>query len=179
MEKLSGFLLLIIIISILSIIYIYFYNRFQRYLMKINEVESRIDITLRERFDLLCKAADFIKSKSDEIIMTKLDDLKNQNLSSFDFERELVSMTREFQNIKITNRNLIKMSDFTTLDFSLNENEAELSGYILYYNDNIANFNKLVRMFPSNIVAKLSRFKEKNYYDGKDLNDDDINDFKL
>jgi hypothetical protein len=147
--------------------------------MKINEVESRIDITLRERFDLLCKAADFIKSKSDEIIMTKLDDLKNQNLSSFDFERELVSMTREFQNIKITNRNLIKMSDFTTLDFSLNENEAELGGYILYYNDNIANFNKLVRMFPSNIVAKLSRFKEKNYYDGKDLNDDDINDFKL
>ena len=179
MEKLSGFLLLIIIISILSIIYIYFYNRFQRYLMKINEVESRIDITLRERFDLLCKAADFIKSKSDEIIMTKLDDLKNQNLSSFDFERELVSMTREFQNIKITNRNLIKMPDFTTLDFSLNENEAELGGYILYYNDNIANFNKLVRMFPSNIVAKLSRFKEKNYYDGKDLNDDDINDFKL
>jgi len=179
MEKLSGFLLLIIIISILSIIYIYFYNRFQRYLMKINEVESRIDITLRERFDLLCKAADFIKSKSDEVIMTKLDDLKNQNLSSFDFERELVSMTREFQNIKITNRNLIKMSDFTTLDFSLNENEAELGGYILYYNDNIANFNKLVRMFPSNIVAKLSRFKEKNYYDGKDLNDDDINDFKL
>ena len=76
MEKLSGFLLLIIIISILSIIYIYFYNRFQRYLMKINEVESRIDITLRERFDLLCKAADFIKSKSDEVIMTKLDDLK-------------------------------------------------------------------------------------------------------
>jgi hypothetical protein len=147
--------------------------------MKINEVESRIDITLRERFDLLCKAADFIKSKSDEVIMTKLDDLKNQNLSSFDFERELVSMTREFQNIKITNRNLIKMSDFTTLDFSLNENEAELGGYILYYNDNIANFNKLVRMFPSNIVAKLSRFKEKNYYDGKDLNDDDINDFKL
>lgn len=179
MEKLSGFLLLIIIISILSIIYIYFYNRFQRYLMKINEVESRIDITLRERFDLLCKAADFIKSKSDEVIMTKLDDLKNQNLSSFDFERELVSMTREFQNIKITNRNLIKMPDFTTLDFSLNENEAELGGYILYYNDNIANFNKLVRMFPSNIVAKLSRFKEKNYYDGKDLNDDDINDFKL
>ncbi len=88
-------------------------------------------------------------------------------------------MTREFQNIKITNRNLIKMPDFTTLDFSLNENEAELGGYILYYNDNIANFNKLVRMFPSNIVAKLSRFKEKNYYDGKDLNDDDINDFKL
>ena len=65
--------------------------------MKINEVESRIDITLRERFDLLCKAADFIKSKSDEVIMTKLDDLKNQNLSSFDFERELVSMTRSFK----------------------------------------------------------------------------------
>ena len=37
----------------------------------------------------------------------------------------------------------------------------------------------MVKKLPSSMVAKMCKYKEKNYYDGKDLNDDIIKDFKL
>ena len=37
----------------------------------------------------------------------------------------------------------------------------------------------MVRKFPTNLVALISKYKERTYYDGKNMNDDIINDFKL
>ncbi len=57
--------------------------------------------------------------------------------------------------------------------------EIETAIHRKYYNDIITDYNKLVRRFPSNIVAKLSGYKLKTYFDGKDMNDEIIKDFKL
>ena len=173
------FSLITIVVCILGLVYAIYYNAFQRYLIKINEVESKIDTTLRERFDQLGKASDFIKEHIKEDVMTELTNIEKDDLSSFELERKLVSITREFYNLKFKHRDLVKMDNFTQMDFSLRENEAELDGYTAYYNDTISKFNKLTRMFPSNIIAKLSRFKEKTFYDGKDMNDKNVDDFKL
>jgi LemA protein len=105
--------------------------------------------------------------------------IETDKLSSFELDRKLVSLTREFYNLKFEHREIGKEEGFTHMDFILKDNEAELDGYTTYYNDNIAKYNKLVRMFPSNIVAKLARFKERTFYDGKNMNDKNINDFKL
>ena len=48
-----------------------------------------------------------------------------------------------------------------------------------YYNDIITNYNKLVKSFPSNIIALIFKFKSKLYFDGKDMSDEDTKDFKL
>ncbi len=173
------FSLITIVVCILGLVYVIYYNSFQRYLIKINEVEGKIDTTLRERFDQLRKAAGFIKEHVDEEVMIELKDIKDSELSSFELERILVSITREFSNLKFKYRELVKLDSFTQMDFSLRENEAELNGYTAYYNDTISNFNKLVRMFPSNIIAKTARFKERTFYDGKDMNDKKTDDFKL
>ena len=37
----------------------------------------------------------------------------------------------------------------------------------------------MVKAFPSNLVALIFNFKSKLYFDGKDMSDDDIYDFKL
>ena len=65
------------------------------------------------------------------------------------------------------------------VELSLNETEAEIGALRKYYNDIITDYNKLVRTFPSNIVAKLSKCPVRAYFDGKDMNDDIVNDFKL
>ena len=48
-----------------------------------------------------------------------------------------------------------------------------------YYNRNIAEYNKLIAMFPTNIIAKIGKYQEKLFFDKKDMSDDDYNDFKL
>ena len=55
-----------IVICVFFIWYITTYNRFQEYIIRINEVESNIDSVLRKRFDLLNKSIGIIKSVVDE-----------------------------------------------------------------------------------------------------------------
>jgi hypothetical protein len=172
-------ILVILVITVIGFIYINIYNKFQILIIKINEAESKIDTSLRERYDLLSKASTFIKEKTDEDVMTELSSIDTSNISSFEFDRKLSEFTKEFYEVKFNNRDLVKMDHFTDIDFELRENEASLEGYISYYNDNISKYNKYFRLFPSNLVAKISRLKERTFYDGKNMSDKKINDFKI
>jgi LemA protein len=179
MNGITFITILIAIVGLFGLIYVSYYNLFQKYLIKINEVESHIDETLRDRFDLLGKMAVFIKEHTKEDVMTDLSTLEKTDLSSFDLERKLVSLTKEFYDLKFKHRELANIENFTSMDFTLRENEAQLDGYIAYYNDNISKYNSLIRMFPSNIIAKITHFKERTFYDGKDMTDKKTDDFKL
>ena len=65
------------------------------------------------------------------------------------------------------------------IDIAINESEAEIVAFRKYYNDIITDYNKMVKSFPSNIIAIIFKFKDKFYFDGKNMNDDIIDDFKL
>ena len=73
----------------------------------------------------------------------------------------------------------MERDSFIKINSSLNESETEIIALRKYYNDTITEYNKLVKKIPSNIVAKISKYKQKPYYDGKDMTDDVTNDFKL
>ena len=68
---------------------------------------------------------------------------------------------------------------FMKIDIALGESEAEIMAFRKYYNDIITDYNKIVKSFPANIVAIIFKFKPKLYFDGKDMDDDIIKDFKL
>ena len=65
------------------------------------------------------------------------------------------------------------------IDIGLNESEAEIVAFRKYYNDIITDYNKLVKAFPTNIIALFFKFKSKLYFDGKDMSDEIVDDFKL
>ena len=48
-----------------------------------------------------------------------------------------------------------------------------------YYNANISNYNKMVKKFPTNLVAKIKKYKERLFYSLKDMSDEDYEDFKI
>ena len=62
---------------------------------------------------------------------------------------------------------------------SLEDINEKLAVLIDYYNNNITSYNKLITMFPTNIVAKINKYKTKLFFDMKDMSDNDYNDFKL
>ena len=161
--------------------YIYIYNIFQSYIIRINESEANIDSVLRKRFDLLNKSISIIKANTDfegdilEIIVK----LRSRKLSNFDLDRQLYDAVNEFNSFKEKYPDLKLIESFMKIDLSIEESEAEIVAFRKYYNDIITNYNKMVRSFPSNITAKLCKYAEKPYFDGKDMTDDIINDFKL
>ena len=50
---------------------------------------------------------------------------------------------------------------------------------ITYYNKNTSVFNNYLRKFPNNVISKIHKIKVKTFFDGKDMTDNDIFDFKL
>lgn len=178
METISLILLIIIITSILLIIFLLIYNHFQTYIIKINVAENNIDNTLRTKFDSLLKGTNLINDKPLQTkIESELTNLKDTKISNFELDRKLTKLHNQYSLIK--KEQLTNHKNYNLVLTTLKENNEQLLAYKGYYNNNIVKYNKLVKMFPSNIVSKLARFTEKTFYDGKDMTDDDQQDFKL
>ena len=85
---------------------------------------------------------------------------------------QLSSLKKEFPDIN-------KSDEIKKLTKQIEDIDSKIENYIDYYNDNITIYNTLVKKFPSNLIALFSKYKEKLFFDRKDMSDDDYNDFKL
>lgn len=172
---------LVIVICLLLIWYMNTYNQYQNFIVKINESEANIDSILRKRFDLLNKSIGVIKANCsiEGEILEVIVKLRSRKLSNFDLDRQLYEAINEFNSYAERYPELKASDSFVKIEVSLSESESEVTALRKYYNDTITDYNKLVRNFPSNVIGKISSFKEKTYFDGKNMNDEIINDFKL
>ena len=172
---------LIIIIFTIGIIYLTTYNKYQDYIIRINEVESKIDDYLRDKFDTILKLNNNIKEK----IKTKkenVDDitnLKDENISSFDLDRKLIEALNKINFVKENYEELDKDEEVIKLFYNIEDIDESLRACRKYYNETITEYNKLIKKIPYNIVGKILKYKEKTYFDGKNMNDEIIDDFKL
>ena len=141
---------------------------------------NNIDSTLRKRFDLLNKSIGIIKANTDkEKVLDIIVNLRSKKFTNFELDRKLYEAINEFSKYKEDYPKLKKNDEYMKIDLGLSETEAEIVASRKYYNDIITDYNKLVRNFPSNIVAKLSKQNVRTYFDGKDMEDDITDDFKL
>ena len=181
MEIFTSTLLTFIGVSLLLIWYVNVFNKYQNYIIRINEAENNIDSTLRKRYDLLNKSIGIIETyvETKDEVFQNFQDLRSQKISNFDLDRKLYETINEFNKYKEQNQTLKSSEEFMRIEISLHESEAEITALRKYYSDIITDYNKLMRTFPSNFVGKTCKYKTKKYFDGKNMEDDDINDFKL
>jgi hypothetical protein len=157
------------------IIYAVLYNKFQDISLKLKEAEREIDETLRQKYDLMIGIVENIKS--DEI--HKIKDLKDSDLSSFDFMRSVTEYELKIINEISSNKKLQKNDDIKNKLEDIEEINIKLEAEKRYFNDNISIYNGLSNRFPSNVVAKILGIKEETYFDGKNMTDEKEKDFKL
>ena len=174
-------LIIICLIIIGGLIYINMYNKINEAIIRIDEAESRIDNNLRDKYDLLARIVPIIKSniklKDDQF--KDLLKLKTMKLSNFDLDRVLVTVSNEFILVYDNNSSLKENEEIYKAYKQLDIIDDELYTLRNYYNGNITNYNSMIKKFPTNIVAKIKKYKEKTFYDLKDMKDDIKNDFKL
>ena len=176
-------ILLIILVVIFALILLIniIYNKFQDFIIKINEVEGKIDDTLRDKYDNLLKINNIVKEKinTEKEIIDNLENIKTDEKSSFEIHRLLKESFNKLDFIKKQYDEVNNCEDVNKLFYEINEMDEALSAYIKYYNENIVEYNKYVRKFPFNIIGIILKYKEKPFFDNKDLNDENIKDFKI
>ena len=173
-------LIVFIVVCIILIWIINTYNKFQAYIIRLNESEASIDTTLRKRFDLLNKSIAIIEENTKEKnVLEIINKLRSKKLSNFDLDRQLYDAINEYTRYKEKYDELKNNTDFLKIDIELNETESEIVALRKYYNDIITDYNKLAKTFPSNLVGLITKNKKRPYFDGKNMDDDITNDFKL
>ena len=172
-------LILIIILGTIAIFYATIYNNLVTYKLKIDKSEGIIDEALRQKYDLIAKLNIPIKN-----VVTKKDylkdyiELKDKRISNYELDRKL----SEAFNIILEVKN--DHEELNTKEINKDIKEIEKINETLvscktYFNNNTSELNKLIRKLPTNIVAKIHGYKIKPFFDGKNMQDAVIDDFKL
>ena len=176
---------MILVICIIIGIYTTLYNKLQYYIIRINTVEANIDNTLRNKYDTINKCVSLIKGndkideEKDKKMFEEIVRLRTKKISNFDLDRKLIEAENNFVTLKEKYKDLNENEEMRGITKKLEELDETLVVNQEYYNRNIAEYNKLVKLFPTNIVAKICKYEEKLFFDRKDMSDDDFNDFKL
>ena len=176
---------IIVVTCIIIGIYVNYYNILQDYVIRINEVEAILDGNLREKYDIINKCVtlinsnDIIEDEVDKKLFEEIVKLRNRKISNFDLDRKLVEANNNFISLKEKYKELKENKEIISISKKIDEIDETIIVNREYYNKIIAEYNKLVVIFPTNIVARICKYKEKLYYDKKDMSDDDFNDFKF
>lgn len=176
------FLLIVLaIIGILAICYIIIYNKLQIEKTKIEHAENLIDENLRSKYDIMVRANDVIKKdlKDKKEYLKEYIDLKEKKISNFNLDRELTQAENIIANLCNDNPELEKNENMIEITYDFKMINEKLTACISYYNKQMNLLNGYIRKFPNNIIAKLHNVKSKPFFDGKDMTDNDIEDFKL
>lgn len=174
------FFIILILIIILIFVFCFIYNKIKMQILKINAAESEIDESLRFKYDLITKIiAEIKKIDKDEKKLKSIDKLKEEEVSSFEFERKLIDIEREIYTIRNENNQIQKNTTINDLWYDITSINTKIKAEEKYYNDSTTIYNKLVTTFPTKLVALIMKLDEKKYFDGKDMYDENIKDFKI
>ena len=181
MELVYALLIILIIACLLAIVYVFYYNKLQEAKLKVNEAESIIDENLRKKYYTMIDIKNLIDNtiKNNKINFKDLNNLKELNLSNFDLDRKL----DEYMNlINTVSEDHKKINDSKEMDEFLSEIkriDEKITPAKSFYNNYITESNLLAKKFPSNIIARIHGINVKPFFDNKNMEDEDINDFKL
>lgn len=173
--------ILVVLICVISVIYIIIYNKYQDEIIRINEVESAIDSLIRNKYDIMNQAISIIKGNIDteKEIFEEIIKIKSRKISNFDLDRKLVEASNEWTLLKNDYPQLNESEELQKIFKTISKTDDKLKSLKEYYDGTIAKYNKLVRSFPSNIVGLICKYKEKLFFDKKNMSDEDYHDFKL
>lgn len=161
MESLMIIILaIILIICVFAIFYATIYNKFQDYIIRINEVEAMIDTNLRNKYDLYNKVIPIIKgSNKDKTkekekekepeIFSEIVKLRSRKIGNFELYRILGRADAELIKLENEIKGLDKNEDIKKIKEQIEEINLKIDNATQYYNDNITIYNTLLKKFPS------------------------------
>lgn len=160
----------IIGIVILAIIIIVIYNRLVMLNIRCKNGWSQIDNQLKRRNDLIPNLVEVTKgyAKHESETLEKI--IESRSISGNDLEQiavnskqisnginELLLLGEAYPDLKAN-------EVFMNLQIELTGTEDKIAYARQFYNDAVQLYNTSIQQFPSNLLAKLFKFKERQYF---------------
>jgi LemA protein len=173
---------IILVVVVVAVVYaIVVFNGLVRTRQMANEAWSGIDVQLKRRSDLVPNLVEAVKGYAahERNVLEQVTELRGQAraLPSDDVARraqaegalsvalgKLIALAENYPDLKAS-------SNFLELQQQLSALEDEIQMARRYYNGTVRNLNVLVQSFPSNLIAGLFGFGQRDYFEIADATD--------
>lgn len=149
------------------------YNKLQQQNVLVDEAWSGIDVQLKKRFDLIPNLVETVKgyAKQEQEVFTKVTELRSSMMGAETpeelgkLEGELRSTLKSLFAVAEAYPELKSNENFLKLQGSLQEIEDELEGARRYYNGTVRDLNRMIVVFPNNIIANFLNIKKREFFE--------------
>ena len=161
--------IVVAIIGIILIILINQYNKFQWTNVLVDKGDTNLENALTKKYNILVRYLDILIENKVEIPDNEYNEYKLFNLtqSIYKLNKKVDELNNYINRIMDNNEKLLKNEAIININKELSEANININGGKKYYNDNLIIYNHLCNAFPSNIVAKIKHYKEKDFLDGE------------
>lgn len=156
-----------IILIVLLILGISFYNSLIGKKNQLDNAFSAIDVMLKKRFDLLPNLIETVKQymKYEESVLTKVVELRSKASAPNVSTEERLNLDQQLsgavKGLMVTVENypdLKANQNFLNLQSTWTESEEQIAAARRNYNASVTDYNNAIMMFPGNIVAGMLHY---------------------
>ena len=165
-----GLIVLLLIFGVVA------YNRFVSQRQQIRDAYSNIDTELRRRYDLIPNLVESVRGYAqheratfDEVTRARAaaieargpaEQAQAENILSGAL-RQLFALSEAYPDLK-ANQNFLNLQE------ELTGTEGRIAYARQFYNDTVFKYNTKIQSFPSNVLAGMLKFTEREYFEADD-----------
>ncbi|WP_077074317.1 LemA family protein [Aedoeadaptatus urinae] len=148
------------------------YNKLQVKDEDVNQAWAQVENTMQRRADLIPNLVETVKgyAKHEEDVFTKVTEARSAVKAAStpkEYAAANEQMDQAVKNINVVAEAYPELkadSNFANLQAELAGTENRIAVERKRYNEAVADFNKSVKRFPTNMVAKLLGFSQREYF---------------
>ncbi len=166
----NTYLLLLIIglvVAVLTLTYFVCYNKMKKYKQRIDKAEEVIIEELNNKTDYIIKFDSEIKKITKKDYLEEYKNIKEENLSNIEKDSKLEEAEKLIKSLINDYAKISKSKEIKKLVMNLRTTNESLASAKNMFNNNAVIFNKIIKSFPSNIIAKILRYNYRSNYNIK------------
>ncbi len=174
----------IIILVIVIIIPVVLYNSLVAKKNQVKNAFACTDTLLKKKYDLIPNLVATVKTymQHEQKTLSDITEMRSKAMSGHLSDDDKVALdnklTKAIGGIMVAVENypdLKANQNFLQLQASLNEIEEQISAARRAYNAAINDFNNAVEMFPTNILASMMNYKQKEFFEISEQECENVN----
>lgn len=169
----SGLAILLVVIAVVILFFIGMFNSLVNLRNRCANAWAQVDVQLRRRYDLIPNLVETVKgyAKHEKDVFMKVTEARTKAINAGTVkdqgvaENQLTGALKSLFAVAESYPDLKANQNFLMLQEELAGTESKIAYARQFYNDNVMKFNTKQQVFPSNIIAGMFGFKEREYFE--------------
>jgi len=169
----GGLIIVLVIIAVAVIFFVGIYNGLVTLRNRTDNSWAQVDVQLRRRYDLIPNLVETVKGYAahEKETFQNVTEARSQAMNAQtvkeqgDAENMLSGALKSLFAVAESYPDLKANQNFLMLQEELAGTEGKIAYARQFYNDTVMKFNTKQQVFPSNIVANMFHFQEKEYFE--------------